>query len=126
MNFIARVEDSQREKIRQIARSLENMGVRVREVLPLLGLISGSSEALSLEQVKVKGIVAVELDRKWGAGMPESVGEEKEGAKVDLEKVTGAKVDSKESKAKLVKGVPNPERKRVVAKRSGGKARRKD
>lgn len=100
MHFIARIEDSQREKIREIAGSLEKMGAKVREVLPVLGLITGSSEALSLEQVKIKGVAAVELDRKWGAGMPEGANE--------------------------LKDAPKAEEKHAEAKRSGGNAKRKD
>jgi hypothetical protein len=71
MNFIARVEEGRRAEIREIAGSLEKMGARIGEVLPVLGLIAGSSETLSLEQLKIAGIVSVEPDRKWGAGMPE-------------------------------------------------------
>ena len=103
MNFIAKVEVSQMEKIREIAGSLEKIGVKVREVLPVLGLITGSSESLSLEQVKIDGIAAVEVDRKWGAGMPES-----------------------ERKAKPSKDEPVAGEKHAVAKRSSGKAKRKE
>ena len=94
MDFVAKIEDSQRERIREIAGALEKLGARVREVLPLLGLIMGSSETLSLEQLKIAGIVSVEPDRKWGADKP-------------------------------VRDAPKPEEPRAVAKRSGGKAKRK-
>jgi hypothetical protein len=70
MNFIAKVEDNRRAQITEIAGALEKLGVRVRQVQPILGLIAGSSEVLSLEQVKIEGIASVEVDRKWGAGMP--------------------------------------------------------
>ena len=111
MNFIAKVEVSQLEKIREIAGSLEKIGVKVQEVLPVLGLITGSSESLSLEQVKIDGIAAVELDRKWGAGMPKR---EREAGKEGAEGKGRDLAKSKEVG------------KHVVAKRSGGKAKRKE
>jgi hypothetical protein len=39
-------------------------------VQPILGLIMGASETLSLAELKIDGIAMVEPDRKWGAGMP--------------------------------------------------------
>lgn len=67
MHFIATVEEAYRGKIREITLSLETAGVRVREVLPIQGIITG--EAVSADQVKINGIAVVEEDRKWGAGM---------------------------------------------------------
>jgi hypothetical protein len=71
MNFIARIEEGQRSGIQEIAGALEKLGARVKQVQPILGLIAGSSEGLSLEQLKIAGIASVEPDRKWGAGKPE-------------------------------------------------------
>ena len=75
MNFIARIEEGQRVQIREIAGALEKLGARVREVQPIVGVITGSSEVVSLEALKIAGIASVEPDRKWGAGKPEGKGE---------------------------------------------------
>jgi hypothetical protein len=74
MDFIAKVEEDRRSGIQEIAGALEKLGVRVKQVQPVLGVIAGSSEGLSLEQLKIGGIASVELDRSWGAGMPEGKG----------------------------------------------------
>ena len=63
MNFIAKVEEGQKPNIREIARSLEGMGIRVRRVMQLTGTITGDSGALSLGQVNIKGIHSVAPDR---------------------------------------------------------------
>jgi hypothetical protein len=96
MDFIAKVEEDRRSGIQEIAGALEKLGVRVKLVQPVLGTIVGSSDVLSLEQLKIAGIASVELDRNWGAGMPEGKG--KEG-------VTGGKgeVVKPEGKGKVVK-----------------------
>lgn len=95
MNFIATVEDSHRERIREIAGALEKLGARVKDVQPILGVIAGSSEIVSLEQLKIEGIVSVEPDRTWGVEKP-------------------------------VRDAEKADDQRPVAKRSGGKAKRKD
>jgi len=64
MLFIAKVEEGQRPKIREIAKSLEGMGVQVKRVMQLTGTITGDSGALSLGKVKIKGIMSVEQNRK--------------------------------------------------------------
>jgi hypothetical protein len=74
MDFIAKVEEDRRSGIQEIAGALAKLGVRVKEVQPLLGMIVGSSDVLSLEQLKIAGIASVELDRSWGAGMPKRKG----------------------------------------------------
>lgn len=74
MNFIARIEEEQRSGIQEIAGALEKLGARVKQVQPILGVIAGSSEGLSLDQLKIAGVASVERDRKWGAGMPEDKG----------------------------------------------------
>jgi len=63
MLFIAKVEEGQKPNIREIARSLEGMGVQVKRVMKLTGTITGDSGALSLGKVKIKGIESVEKDR---------------------------------------------------------------
>ncbi|GGB23102.1 hypothetical protein [Puia dinghuensis] len=63
MNFIAKVEEGQKPNIREIARSLEGMGIRVRRVMQLTGTITGDSGSLTLGQVKIKGIQSVAPDR---------------------------------------------------------------
>jgi hypothetical protein len=65
MNFIATVEDNQRSNIREIARSLEKVGVKVREVMRISGVITGSSRSLS--NVRIPGIRSVEQDRSLRA-----------------------------------------------------------
>ena len=64
MDFIATVEDSQRANIREIARSLEKMGIRVRRVMRVSGVITGSSRSLPLDELKIRGIRSVEQDRR--------------------------------------------------------------
>ena len=63
MLFIAKVEDAQKPNIRAIAKSLEGMGVEVSRVMGMTGIITGDSGALTLRQVKIKGIQKVEKDR---------------------------------------------------------------
>jgi len=63
MLFIAKVEEGQKPNIREIAKSLEGMGVQVKRVMKLTGTITGDSGALSLGKVKIKGIESVEKDR---------------------------------------------------------------
>lgn len=65
MKFIATVEDSQRSNIQEIANTLEQMGVRVRDVMRISGVITGSSKTLA--RVRIKGIRSVEQDRRLGA-----------------------------------------------------------
>jgi len=65
MDFIATVEDSQRSNIQEIANTLEKMGIRVREVMRISGVITGSSQTLS--KVRIKGIRSVEQDRRLRA-----------------------------------------------------------
>jgi hypothetical protein len=110
MNFIARIEEEQRSGIQEIAGALEKLGARVKQVQPILGLIAGSSEGLSLEQLKIAGIASVEPDRKWGAGMPG----------------TGKPEDNVARVGRTVKDEREKEVRRAGAKRSGGKAKRKD
>jgi hypothetical protein len=64
MDFIARVEDSQKPNIKEIAQSMTKMGIQVRRIMRITGTISGSSGALSLAQVKIKGIKSVEQNRR--------------------------------------------------------------
>jgi hypothetical protein len=110
MNFIARIEEGQRSGIQEIAGALEKLGARVKQVQPILGVITGSSEGLSLEQLKIAGIASVEPDRKWGAGMPEA----------------GKREDNPARGEKPAKDERETGERRAVAKRSGGKAKRKD
>ncbi|HEV2478197.1 MAG TPA: hypothetical protein VGS79_00975 [Puia sp.] len=65
MNFIATVEDNQRPNIQEIARSLEKVGVKVRDVMRMSGVITGSSRSLS--RVRIPGIRSVEQDRSLRA-----------------------------------------------------------
>jgi hypothetical protein len=65
MNFIATVEDNQRSNIQEIARSLEKMGIQVREVMRISGVITGTSR--SLAKVRIPGIRSVEQDRRLRA-----------------------------------------------------------
>lgn len=65
MNFIATVEDNQRSNIQEIAKSLEKVGVQVRDVMRLSGVITGSSK--SLARVRIPGIRSVEQDRRLRA-----------------------------------------------------------
>ena len=63
MNFIAKIEDNQRGNIQEIARSLEKMGIQVKQILKIPGVITGSSRRMPLAQLKIKGIASVERDR---------------------------------------------------------------
>ena len=67
MNFIAKVENSQRSNIQEIAKSLEKMGIRVKKILKISGVITGSSSSVPLAQLKIKGIQSVEQDRQLKA-----------------------------------------------------------
>ncbi|MBN9381217.1 MAG: hypothetical protein J0H74_10640 [Chitinophagaceae bacterium] len=67
MNFIAKVEDGQRGNIQEIARSFEKMGIQVRQILKIPGVITGSSRRMPLAQLKIKGIASVERDRQLRA-----------------------------------------------------------
>jgi len=67
MEFIARVEDSQKPNIQEIAQSMTKMGIQVRRIMRITGTISGSSGSLSLSQVKIKGIKSVEENRRMKA-----------------------------------------------------------
>ena len=67
MEFIAKVEDNQRPHIREIAASLEGMGIQVRRIMRITGTIFGSSRSLPLAKVKIKGIKSVEQDRRLRA-----------------------------------------------------------
>jgi hypothetical protein len=104
MDFIAKVEEDRRSGIQEIAGALEKLGVRVKLVQPVLGTIVGSSDVLSLEQLKIAGIASVELDRNWGAGMPEGKGE----------------VVKPEGKGKVVKARKGGERRKGVEGVEGG------
>jgi len=63
MNFIAKVEDNQRGNIQEIARSLEKMGIQVKKILKISGVITGTSRRMPLAKLRVKGIASVEWDR---------------------------------------------------------------
>lgn len=65
MDFIATVEDNQRSNIQEIANTLEKMGIRVRKVMRMTGVITGSSQTLA--KVRIKGIRSVEQDRRLRA-----------------------------------------------------------
>ena len=67
MDFIARVEDSQKPNTQEIAQSLEKMGIRVKRIMRITGTISGSSGSVSLAQLKIKGIKSVEQNRRMKA-----------------------------------------------------------
>jgi len=57
------VETSQRRNIQEIATTLGKMGVRVKQVLKVTGVITGTSPRMSLAKLKIKGIQTVEQDR---------------------------------------------------------------
>ena len=63
MELIMVVEATQRRNIQEIAKTLEKMGVRIKQVLKVSGVITGTSPRMSLAKLKVKGIQKVELDR---------------------------------------------------------------
>lgn len=66
MKFIATVEKGQRAKIDEIASTLKKMGVKVDSVLKITGIITGSSNNKSLQDIKIKGIRSVEKDKSIG------------------------------------------------------------
>ncbi len=63
MDLIVIVEDNQRRNIQDIAHTLEKMGVHIKQVLKVSGVITGSSPRMSLAKLKIKGIRSVEQDR---------------------------------------------------------------
>jgi len=67
MNFIAKIEDSQRGNIQEIAKSLEKMGIQVKQILKIPGVITGSSRRMPLAKLRIKGIASVEWDRQLRA-----------------------------------------------------------
>jgi len=67
MNFIAKVENSQRSNIQEIAKSLESMGIKVKKILKISGVITGSSHSVPLARLKIKGIQSIEQDRQLKA-----------------------------------------------------------
>lgn len=67
MDFIAKVEDSQRSNIQEIAQSLEKMGIRIKRIMRITGTISGSSQSMPLAQLKIKGIQSIEQNRRLRA-----------------------------------------------------------
>jgi hypothetical protein len=67
MDFIARIEESQKSNIQEIAKSLEKMGIRINRIMRITGTISGSSSSLPLAQIKIKGIKSVEQNRRLRA-----------------------------------------------------------
>ena len=63
--FIATVEESKMNKIHQIAKSMEEDGVQVDQVLSLSGIITGTAPDLeALNKFKSKGINTIEEDRE--------------------------------------------------------------
>ena len=67
MDFIAKIEESQKSNIQEIAKSLEKMGIRINRIMRITGTISGSSSSLPLAQIKIKGIKSVEQNRRLRA-----------------------------------------------------------
>ena len=67
MDFIAKIEESQKSNIQEIAKSLEKMGIQVKRIMRITGTISGSSSSLPLTQIKIKGIKSVEQNRRLRA-----------------------------------------------------------
>lgn len=60
--FVAKIEDGQLSRIQEIAQKLEKMGVEVRQVLTISGVITGLSRSLPLTKLKIKGICSVEAE----------------------------------------------------------------
>jgi hypothetical protein len=67
MDFIAKIEESQKSNIQEIAKSLEKMGIRINRIMRITGTISGSSGSLSLAEIKIKGIKSIEQNRRLRA-----------------------------------------------------------
>lgn len=67
MEFIARVEESQKSNIQEIANALEKMGIRIKRIMRITGTISGSSTSLPLAELKIKGIKSIEQNRRLRA-----------------------------------------------------------
>lgn len=60
MKFIATIERMQRSKIDDIAKTMRDMGVHVDKVLKVTGIITGTSNAKTLQEIKIKGVASVE------------------------------------------------------------------
>jgi hypothetical protein len=67
MDFIAKIEESQKSNIQEIAKSLEKMGIRINRIMRITGTISGSSGSMALPELKIKGIKSVEQNRRLRA-----------------------------------------------------------
>lgn len=64
INFIASVHDDQLDNIKQIAKKLKDMGCTIDNVLSISGIITGSTSANTIGQLKIQGVKNVELDKK--------------------------------------------------------------
>jgi len=60
MDFIAKVEDTQRPNIQEIAKSLEKMGIQVKQILKIPGVITGSKPACTPGPTEDQGYPSVE------------------------------------------------------------------
>lgn len=64
INFIASVKDENVQDIEAIVRDLRSMGCNIDNVLSFTGIITGSaSTKITLDDLKIKGIKSIELDR---------------------------------------------------------------
>lgn len=63
MEFILNIEKGQSSNIQEIAKSLEKMGVQVKQVLRMSGVITGVS-LLPLAKLKIKGVRSVEEGKR--------------------------------------------------------------
>jgi hypothetical protein len=63
VEFILNIEKGQSSNIQEIAKSLEKMGVQVKQVLRMSGVITGVS-LLPLAKLKIKGVRSVEEGKR--------------------------------------------------------------
>ena len=61
MKFIATVED--KSKIQNIVTTLKKMGVKIDNIMKITGIITGSTGNKKAEDIKIKGIKSIEIDK---------------------------------------------------------------
>ncbi len=65
ISFVLKVREEKIGEIKEIAGELTNMGCRIENILPLIGVISGSAPAnIDPKELKIEGIKYVEINKK--------------------------------------------------------------
>lgn len=65
IHFIASINNNYLEDIQSVAKQLEDRGCKVKRVMKVLGLITGTIEdQKSLDKLQIEGIDRIEIDRE--------------------------------------------------------------